>query len=177
MGTETYLPHNPPVPDHSFGGTSVYFDGVYQYISVYIGVYQCISVYISVYRCISVYIGLSQCISVCIRVYQCIQCLSESISVNHAPLGRCFHGRYLHSWNSVGAKKVGVRKISARASEDIYKYEYIVRDWRPLLVFEQLSLENRPRGVWWCHNTTVSVAYSTINNAPCIQGQRGTSIL
>ena len=54
-----------------------------------------------------------------------------------------FHGRYLHSWNSVnsvGAKKVGDGTSRRELSEDV------PFGIGTLLAVEQSSLENRPRG-------------------------------
>ena len=60
------------------------------------------------------------------------------------PPGPVFHGRYLHSWNKVGAEKERrLGSISLRALR-----RRIVRYFGTLLVVEQSSLENRPRGVW-----------------------------
>ena len=44
----------------------------------------------------------------------------------HTP-GSIFHGRYLHTWNSIGAEKVGVENLSRRAFR-----RRIVRYWHPL---------------------------------------------
>ena len=50
------------------------------------------------------------------------------------------HGRHLHGWSSVGAKKVGAGHISPRAFQ-----RNIVQYVGTLFVLEQSSLENGPR--------------------------------
>ena len=57
------------------------------------------------------------------------------------PPGTIFHGRYLHSWNTVGAKKPALETSRRELSEDL---SFGIGT---LLVVEQSSLENRPRGV------------------------------
>ena len=52
-----------------------------------------------------------------------------------------FHARYLHSWNSVGAKRSAL-ETSRRELSEVVSFGIDT-----LLVVEQSSFENRPRGV------------------------------
>ena len=72
--------------------------------------------------------------------------------VYDTPPGPIFHARYLRSWNSVGAKEVGVENISPRAFR-----RCIVQYLSTRFVVEQIELGETAPGVCCIHRSIYAV--------------------
>ena len=74
--------------------------------------------------------------------------------------GPIFHVRYVGSWNSAGAKEIGVRNISPRAF-----YGSVLALLAPSWLSSNRAWENRPSSVWYTPCTVSVCQYTSIYSA------------